>query len=73
MTTVYIYGGCGATTNYVPFVVHYGLCLRKFVHINLPKAGLELEFLVPQAGMLPIKPPMRVTVPFVYLYIQQTN
>ena len=68
-----IYVSCRATTSYVPFVVHDGFCLRKFVHFNLPKAGLELEFLVLQAGMLPIKPSMRVAVPFVYLYIQQTN
>ena len=34
--------------------------LRKFVHTNLPLTGFELGSLGPQAGMLPIEPPLLV-------------
>ena len=37
-----------------------GLCLGKFVHTNLPQAGFELGTLGPQAGVIPIEPPLIV-------------
>ena len=36
------------------------LSLRKFVHTNLPRVGFALESLGPQAGVLPIEPPLLV-------------
>ena len=38
----------------------YNLCLRKFVHTNLPQVGFELGSLGPQAGTLPIELPLLV-------------
>ena len=40
----------------------YGLQLRKFVHTSLPRVGFELRSLGLQAGMLPIDPPLIVTL-----------
>ena len=36
------------------------LKFRKFVHTNLPQVGFELGSLGPQAGVLPIEPPLLV-------------
>ena len=38
----------------------YGLCLRKFVHTDLPQAGFALGSLGPQVGMLQIEPSLLV-------------
>ena len=35
---------------------HYRLCLKTFIHTNLPQAGFELESPGLQAIMLPIEP-----------------
>ena len=45
---------------------------QKIVHTNLPQAGFELGSLGPQAGVLPIEPPLLVLILFVmivYLWI----
>ena len=34
--------------------------VHKFFHTNLPQAGFELRSLGPQAGVLPIEPPLLV-------------
>ena len=55
-----IYIGRGDTTNHIPLITthnsQYGFCSRNYIHPNLPRAGFELRFLGPQAGVLPIEP-----------------
>ena len=41
--------------------------VQKIVHTNLPQAGFELGSLGPQAGVLPIEPPLLVSTNEVHL------
>ena len=46
---------------------------RKFVNTNLPQAGFEIGSLGPQAGLLPIEPPLLVQIGAFIVYSLSFN
>ena len=57
------YSSCRDTTNHVPFIAHDTSNNTAYAEENLLHlAGFELRFLRPQAGVLPIEPPLSSSI-----------